>query len=104
MGYSGAEEYLCARGHYQKLGHWLPAVSVCGLHGCSAPIKWHHTIDHTNGYDEMDASTFPAAKVEVGWDDISHYDHYGNKYFSKQECFEPAVGSAWEIWILHPSS
>jgi hypothetical protein len=95
MSYEGDEEYLCAGGHYQRTGHFREQPRVCGQHGCSARIEWHHSIDHTNGFDERDPGTFSAPTVEVGWNDIPMTDHYGNAYFLKHIRGQPAPGSSW---------
>lgn len=95
MSYEGDQEYLCTRGHYQCHGCYEEQPTVCGQHGCKERIEWQHSIDHTNGYDKNDPSTFSAPTVELGWDDIQMTDHYGSKYFIKHVRLAPAPGSHW---------
>lgn len=93
MGYSGFKERLCIDGHYSAVDVWdvdQPAACVCGK-----AFRYSHGVDQTNGYDESHPSSCRAPKVEVGFDDIWHEDHHGNKYATKRHRYHPDGDDIW---------
>lgn len=93
MSYEGYEEYLCENGHYTTVQCY--DFADCSNCSCGAKFVCQHSVDQTNGYDEEDDSTFAAAKVEIGWDDVTNQDHYGNIYYTKWMKYAPAKDSPW---------
>lgn len=86
MSYEGSVEYLCANGHESGTDCYMDDLIVCR---CGAPITHRHAINHTNGEDPEDPSTMPAPVEEIGFDDVWHKDHYGNRYATKDMRFKP---------------
>lgn len=97
MGYSGYTEYLCENGHYFTRDCWDSKPSVCPY--CQSFIKYFHSVDTTNGYDEEYPDTCRAEKNEIGFDDTWHDDHYGNRYATKRLRYKPLEISD-EKWKL----
>ena len=85
MSFEGFDEYLCANGHYLS-ADVRDAAPACP---CGAPLSWHHLVDQTNGYDERHPSTRRGRLKEVGFDDVWHEDHHGNRYATKRPTFQP---------------
>jgi len=98
MSYSGFREYICEYGHYTSIDCWDDQEKC----NCGAKFKYRHSVDTTNGYGDhrdylalqgcdYDDSYFDerAPKKEIGFTDIWHEDHYGNKYATKQLRFAP---------------
>ena len=90
MSYEGYTEYLCAKGHYWVNDQWTYSKE-CGR--CGAPVAHVHGVDETNGYDESRPSTCDARKVEIGFEDEWHADHYGNRYALKVSLYQ--AGEHW---------
>lgn len=92
MGYSGFSERICTSGHYSAVDVWCEKPGVCE---CGAPFRFFHGVDQTNGYDESHPSSCRAPKTEIGFDDIWHEDHHGNRYATKRRRYEPHGGDIW---------
>lgn len=94
MGYQGESEKLCEDGHYYSADvasdHYDEACPHCGKQWV-----WTHEVDWTNGYDENDPNTYKARKVPTGTIDVWLKDHYGNKYATVLQQYEPAADSYW---------
>lgn len=86
MSYEGYNEYLCENGHYNVVDCYYDDIKICS---CNSKMKYYHSVDITNGYEENNPSTFPAEKTEIGFDDIWNKDHYGNKYAIKRMKYKP---------------
>ncbi len=103
MSYEGHEEYLCAVGHRTQVDCNEDRPKACR---CGEALVWRHSVDETNGFYVEDASTFAAGTRLIGFDDVWHVDHYGNKYATKIDRFEPAESinsetgqSLGNVWI-----
>ena len=86
MSYEGSIEFLCEKGHRSVIDCHEAEPSACR---CGAPLTYTHAIDYTNGEDADDPSTFPASRVEIGFDDIWKTDHYDNHYAIKDVRYAP---------------
>lgn len=95
MSFEGTEERLCIIGHYHALNVYTGFPEKCP--NCHSPWGYRHLIDHTNGYDEEDPSTYSAEREESGFDDDWHEDHYGNKYAVKILRYKP-TSNEWRIY------
>lgn len=89
MGYSGYREYLCAAGHYSTQNVYDDDLKSCPH--CEAPLAHFHGVDQTNGYDESEPYSCDAPKEEIGFDDVWHVDHHGNRYATKLLRFRPVA-------------
>lgn len=92
MGYSGYREYLCTSGHYSAHDAYESDYNECPR--CGASMAYVHGVDQTNGYDESEPYSCNAPKEEIGFDDVWHVDHHGNRYATKLVKFRPI--SAWK--------
>lgn len=102
MGYKGYFQYIGECGH-----HWEIDSSVF-IYGTKAekekalrcPVCGDHAhhlarVDETNGFEqEGDPLSWPAKMKEVGFTNVWHEDHYGNKYATKHPTYDP-VGWRW---------
>lgn len=93
MSYSGFTERICEHGHYTTVTCGESSNNECSF--CKKPIRWEHPVDTTNGTERDNPGTFAADKISMGWIDISHLDHYGNKYYTKLDLFFPKDVSLW---------
>lgn len=87
MSYEGYTEYLCAAGHYSSQNVYDGDLKECPH--CGARLAFSHEVDETNGYDESHPYTCDAPKEEIGFDDVWHVDHYGNRYTTKLARYRP---------------
>lgn len=92
MSYEGYTEFLCRAGHYDTCDAYADGPKAC--RACSAPFAFSHGVDVTNGYSRHYSYSCEAKKVEIGFDDIWHTDHHGNRYATKLIRYEPR-GKAW---------
>jgi hypothetical protein len=92
MSYYGFWEWLCDNGHYLAHDCMDTKPSVCPH--CSAPMRWSHSVDETNGYDESNEGTSCAGKRLIGTEDAWHLDHHGNRYATQRDLFAPN-SKAW---------
>lgn len=87
MGYKGYVEVICVTGHYECRDDNThdtetdPFRDPCKV--CQARIEVFHEMDVTNGYDRQDPSACEAPKIEAGFTDTWHKDHYDNRYALK---------------------
>jgi hypothetical protein len=95
MSYEGTEEYLCEKGHYTAYDCNSGTPAECSI--CKAKIKYHHSVDETNGFDEEDPRTTSAPTLGIGFEDDWHTDHYGNLYALKVLLFSPNSSEWREI-------
>jgi hypothetical protein len=95
MSYEGYKEQLCTNGHYSAQDVYADQPEACPH--CGAPFEFVHGVDQTNGYDEELDYTFDAAKIEKGFSDIWHTDHYGTRYAIKLIEYAPAPKSPWRL-------
>lgn len=86
MSYEGYMEFICESGHYSCVDVYVDAPKTCE---CGNRIKYYHMVDETNGIDYDYPDTCPGAREEIGYDDIWHEDHYGNKYATKRLRYKP---------------
>ena len=91
MSYEGRHEFLCANGHYLQTDAYAEEPPGCSY--CGQPLAWFHSIDDTNGFESDNPSTYPAEKLEVGFDDRWLTDHHGNCYAQKVCRYLP--GASW---------
>jgi hypothetical protein len=91
MSYEGETEYLTKKGRYLVVSchEGLPVVDE------GDEIQYVHNIDYTNGYNPDESWAWPAEKEEIGFEDIWHEDHYGNKYATKKILYKP--GKHWQL-------
>lgn len=93
MGYKGYEEFLCEKGHFTTYDrNDFPYSDICAR--CGARLTHQHSVDQTNGFSAEHAATCPAPKMEFGFEDEWHIDHYGNRYAVKIPLYKPQPG-AW---------
>jgi hypothetical protein len=92
VSYSGYREFLCANGHYARTDCWDDDPSECSF--CKAKIAQRNSVDTTNGQNDDEAWSMPAAKHPAGFDDKWHQDHYGNRYATKVLKYKPK-GEQW---------
>lgn len=110
MSYEGYTEFLCEKGHYLCYDVHCYIVRTSGAYSCvcehcGTELKWMHDVDQTNGLEVDDngdvleiqlPSLVDAPKKEIGFDDIPHVDHHGNKYFTRSKRYAP-VGDIWSL-------
>jgi hypothetical protein len=98
MSYEGFTEYLCEDGHlsakelFESYGATQEEIINHHTCECGKLFKWRWEVDLTNGFLEDYPQTRPGPKKEIGWDDVWHKDHYGNKYATKLHRFKPLTG------------
>lgn len=93
MSYEGSREFLCKNGHYNSIDAYDDDLTSCP--DCGARMAFVNSVDHTNGWIEVDPTTEPAAKHEIGKEDVWHTDHHGNRYALQRTLFAPDNGSRW---------
>jgi len=94
MSYEGMEYFLCEKGHLIAIDAALFLYPVGGedfknicVH-CGTRFIWQQSVDETNGFREGDVWTY-FRKLELDhYEDVPHADHYGNKYFTRLECWK----------------
>lgn len=60
---------------------------------------WKAHCDVTNGFEEEGYTlSFEPKTIEVGFIDVWHEDHYGNKYATKKLQFEPDNSPGNNLW------
>lgn len=92
MSYEGFNEQLCRNGHYSAQDCYADRPKSCPH--CGASIAYSHAVDQTNGYSRRYSYSCKAKKQEIGFTDIWHEDHHGNRYATKLIQYEPR-GKAW---------
>jgi hypothetical protein len=97
MSYEGYTEYLCTRGHYMTRDCRDDRPLQCDV--CNLAIEYQNSVDQTNGETEH-ACTRPGKKIEFGFEDDWHVDHYGNRYAIKIPRYTPA-STLWKIIPRH---
>ena len=85
MSYEGYSEYICDLGHYYCRDCY---DDDSGCPACGSKPAWRNSVDQTNGEDERDPGTMPAAKSECGKEDVEQKDHRGNAFYM--------IGLLWE--------
>ena len=91
MSYEGYSTYLCEDGHRTKedasvrynFSH-KPSCPHCGKR-----LAFRRETDCTNGYYEEALYTHDAKVLEVGFTDVWHVDHHGNRFSTKLMQYKP---------------
>ena len=86
MSYEGYVQYICEDGHYTVTDAYEVFYDNCN---CGKCMKWHCSVDVTNGYEESCPETKPGLMEKIGWNDRWHFDHYGTKYVVKVPLYKP---------------
>ena len=94
MSFEGYFEKLCTKGHYCSFDVYDSDTEMCPH--CASPFEYTHLVDETNGYEEDDPYSYQANREEIGFEDIWHIDHYGNKFATKRVLYKPAENSRWQ--------
>lgn len=95
MSYEGYREQLCMVGHYLAQDAYAEEPSHCPH--CGAPVRYTHRVDQTNGRIPGAHYTQPGPKTEVGFDDVWHTDHHGNRYATKLRRYTPSKRKG--VWV-----
>jgi len=95
MSYEGYEEFICKNKHYYTVDamNFVHGIGTIKCPHCGADPKFQCSVDVTNGCYEDEPWTMDGPKTEVGFEDIPHEDHYGNKYFTKLAHYEPVLNT-----------
>lgn len=96
MSYEGFEEYICKSGHYFSFDAYQgfdPTKDSCPH--CTQPVAYWRAVDETNGKEEDNPSSYPAELVEIGYEEVKHFDHLGNAYFTKNVLVAPQKEDLW---------
>ncbi len=101
MSYSGYTEYLSEEGFYWVVDSFFESEKENLGPNNSRPFYYHH-VNQTNGYgeerryikennlsEELSYFDEDAPKEEIGFIDIWHEDHYGNKFATKSFKYKP---------------
>lgn len=99
MSYEGYTEFLCDRGHYFCFDVYnMPETPKCVV--CTENVRFCHSVDVTNGYDESHIDFCDAPKVELKeYDEKQHVDFKGNVYYTKIPKYiptNPIIG--WKLY------
>jgi hypothetical protein len=94
MSYEGHTQLICANGHHHTYDAYDDGESACPT--CGGAWTHRHDVDVTNGYDETHPSTCNAPVIEIGFTDVWHEDHYGNRYAIKCPLVAPD-GPHWTV-------
>lgn len=97
MSYEGFSQLLCKNGHLHEEDSNVAYSETpsAGCPVCAESFVWRHDVDQTNGYSEDHPSTCRAELTEIGYEDVWHKDHYGNRYAVKRLRFEPTDKTLW---------
>jgi hypothetical protein len=69
------------------------AIYMCLIDGCNGRMKYSHNVDDTN----CDGVDLPV--INTHFVDVPMVDHYGNKYFIKDERYAPKKPHKWQLLI-----
>ncbi|QIG77702.1 hypothetical protein EVB64_115 [Rhizobium phage RHph_TM61] len=101
MSYEGYGEYICLSGHYVKARDiYDHPETECAI--CKSGMKYYHSVDVTNGYDETSAMSCDAPKIVIGSDDWWQTDHYDNRYAQRIHLY--GIPEGMNPWIDLQSS
>ncbi len=103
MGYKGVEQFLCPEGHLTEIDaaklsyayeEERKKLLICPH--CQQKFVLNCSVDFTNGSCEEYPETTRGKVKEIGFIDIWHNDHYGNRYATKLMKYEPEDPKRWE--------
>ena len=104
MSYEGYEEFICTNGHYWtedamtfSYGTEEEQATACKCNYCKEPYHYARSVDETNGIIEEDIRTQRARLIEIGFDNVWHEDHLGNKYATKELKYKIFNPSDWNV-------
>lgn len=90
MSYSGYIEYLTTSGRYLTQDAFDDTLIIR-----DDPIRYRHSVDTTNGYDENYPESCDAPKIKIGDIERKHVDFKGNVYFTQEPVYVPANYNSW---------